>query len=73
MFFGRRATFYPQGLAYSPVPDDPEKTLVKWLYHLDVHVAFVPTSVVDLIMQKVCRENMMYYRKHAETLRKKRV
>ncbi|CAG0882769.1 unnamed protein product [Darwinula stevensoni] len=65
-----RATFYPQGFVYSPLPGDPEKTLVRWVYHVDVHLAFVPARVLNLVLPKACRDSFMYYRKHAEDLMK---
>ncbi|CAG0889221.1 unnamed protein product [Darwinula stevensoni] len=66
-----RATFYPQGFVYSPLPSDPKKTLLRWVNHIDLHMAFVPASVINLVLAKACRNTLIYYQEHAETLRKK--
>ncbi|CAG0889068.1 unnamed protein product [Darwinula stevensoni] len=55
----------PPRIRYSPLPGDPEKTLVRWVYHVDVHLAFVPAHVLNLVLPKACRDSFTYYRKHA--------
>ncbi|CAG0903361.1 unnamed protein product [Darwinula stevensoni] len=65
-----RATFYPQGYVYAPMPGDPEKTLIRLVHHIDVHLAFIPAPVISLILAKTGRDTVMQFRDHLENLRK---
>ncbi|CAG0889222.1 unnamed protein product [Darwinula stevensoni] len=66
-----RATFFPQGFVYSPLPGHPDKTLIQWINHVDVHLAFVPASVINLVLAKACKDGLIHYQERAKTLRKK--
>ncbi|CAG0882767.1 unnamed protein product [Darwinula stevensoni] len=65
-----RATVYPQGFTHTPLPGDPERTFVQWVYHVDVHLALVPARVLDLILPKACRDNFVHFIEHAKGLRR---
>ncbi|CAG0904002.1 unnamed protein product [Darwinula stevensoni] len=65
-----RATFHPQGFVYTPMPGEPERTLIQWVNHIDVHLAFIPAPVISLLMAKTGRDILMSFRHHIETLRK---
>ncbi|CAG0889069.1 unnamed protein product [Darwinula stevensoni] len=65
-----RATIYPQGYAYIPMPGDPEQTLIRWVNHMDAHLAFIPAPVINLFIAKIGRDTLISFRDHLETLRK---
>ncbi|CAG0878602.1 unnamed protein product [Darwinula stevensoni] len=42
------AMLYPQGFVYAPLAGNPNKTLLTWIYHTDLRLAFVPTAILNI-------------------------